>query len=567
MPDQTRRDRMMRRLSAMKTERSSFDDQYKKLAEFVSPRRGRFHLNERNRGGQEKWHQIINSQATWALRVATAGMFNGVMSPSRPWLVLETDDPDLSKFEPARRWFFEVRQRMLAIFNASNLYGMMPMMTRELLLFGTGCMSHVDDDEDMLRFYAHTVGSYYIAQSDRFIVDSVYREMDRTVAQIVQQFSERGEINRNISPAVRDRYDRGDYDAWFPVIHVTEPNDNFRLGSKRSSEKPWRSIYFEPGNADRDVLLSDKGFSEFPFYIPRWEVTNEDIYGTDCPGMTALGDIRGLQFMEKRKAMAIDKSITPPMHGPSSLRNQAISHLPAGATFYDAPGQQNILKPVYEVRPQLQDMRLDMSEIEGRINRNFYVDLFKAITNMEGIQPRNQLELSQRDQERLLQLGPTLERLFSEFLDPMTDRTFNQMVRNDLVPPPPPELQGRPLRPKYVSALALAQQAIVTGNIDRLVQFTGSLVSVGWTAALEKLDAAKAVEEYANLIGAPPDLLVPDEIIRQRQEEQAAAQQAQQQAEIANQAAQAAQSVGNIETTEGTVAGQMLQRSGGEVPA
>ena len=85
---------------------------------------------------------------------------------------------------------------------------------------------------------------------------------------------------------------------------------------------------------------------------------------------------------------------------------------------------------------------------------------------MEGVQPRNQLELTPRNQERLLQLGPTLERQFGEFLDPLISRTFNQMIRvPDLVPPPPPELENRPLKPRYISTLAMAQQVISTGNI------------------------------------------------------------------------------------------------------
>ncbi len=566
MPDHTERDKFQRRISAMGQERQSFDPQYENLARFTSPRRGRFIGQQRNKGGKSFWNSIINSEATWALRVATAGMFNGIMSPSRPWLMLETDDPDLLEFGPVKDWFHLVQQAMQRIFNTSNLYNMAPVMISEELLFGTGCMSHVDDFEDIARFYTHTVGSYLIAQNDRFVVDTVARQFERTVGQIVSEFSERGgPVNPKISPAVRNQYDNGNLESWYPMVHFVEPNSNFVPDSLKQSELPFRSVQYEPGNADKDALLSDKGFNEFPFYCPRWEVTNEDVYGTNCPGMTALGDNRQLQLQEKRKAQGIDKMVSPPLHGPAILRNQAVSSLPSGGTFYDAPGQQNVLRSVYDVQLRLDELANDMQRVETRIGRAFFVDLWLAISNMEGIQPRNELDLTQRNQERLLQLGPTLERQFGEFLDPMISRTFNQMVRKEgLLPPPPEVLQNRPLRPRYVSTLAMAQQSISTGNIDRLVGFAGGMAAAGWPEALEKVDAQQAVDEYAGLIGTPPRLIRSDDDVQKRAQAQAQAQQQQEQLAMAEQAAGIAKTASEASVSEDNVLGQAVKMAGGE---
>ncbi len=565
MADHTERDRFQRRVSAMGQERQSFDPQYKNLARFTSPRRGRFHDQQRNKGGKHFWNDIINSEATWALRVATAGMFNGIMSPSRPWLMLETDDPDLLEFGPVKEWFHLVQQAMQRIFNKSNLYAMAPVMIQEQLLFATGCMSHVDDPKDLARFYTHTAGSYLLAQNDRFVVDTVARQFERTVGQIVSEFSVGGgPVNPNISSAVKSQYSNGNLDSWYPLVHFVEPNENFVGESRKPNEREFRSVQYEPGNADKDALLSDKGFNEFPFYTPRWELTNEDVYGTNCPGMTALGDNRQLQLQEKRKAQGIDKMVSPPLHGPAILRNQAVSSLPSGGTFYDAPGQQNVLRSVYDVQLRLDELANDMERVETRIGRAFYTDLFLAITNMEGIQPRNELDLTQRNQERLLQLGPTLERQFGEFLDPMTSRMFNQMVRKGgLVPPPPEVLQNRPLRPRYVSTLAMAQQSISTGNIDRLVGFAGGMAAAGWPEALEKVDAQQAVDEYAGLIGTPPRLIRSDEDVEERAKARAAIEQRQQQIDMAEQAATVAKTASEASVSEGNLLGQAVKSAGG----
>ncbi len=563
MADKDRRDKFNRRLSALKAERSTFDEQYQSLAEFVSPRRGRFLQGERNRGGRHYWNKIINGEATLALGAATAGMFNGVMSPSRPWFMLETDDPDLAEHGPSKEWFYTVQEQMRRIFNDSNLYNMAPMMLREQLLFGTGCMSHEDDAETLCRFYAHTVGSYYIAQSDRFVIDTVYRETELTVAQIVQRFSRAGEVSKNISATVRNQYDLGNYDAWYPIIQVVEPNPDARLGSLRKKERPFVSVYYEQGNNDRDAVLSESGFYEFPFYCPRWETTNEDVYGTNCPGMAALGDVRQLQLQEKRKAQGIDKMVNPPLHGPSVLRNQPVSSIQGGGTFYDPPGTNHVLKPVYEVRLDLQALAADMDRVEGRIKRAFFVDLFLAISAMEGVQPRNQLELMQRNQERLLQLGPVLERQFGEFLNPLIDRTFNQMLRAGIVPPPPAALQGRRLKPRYVSTLAMAQQAAAVGTIERMAAFVSSLAQAGFPGAMDKFNAEQAVDVYADATGTPPQLVVPDEVVAERR-----AQQEQQQAAITNlaagqQMADMAKKVGEIDLGGDTVAGRMVRSAQG----
>lgn len=562
MPAHTKKEQLKRQLSAMKTERESFDNHYQELARFVSPRRGRFFKDDRNKGGRHFWNDIINGQASWALKNAVAGIFNGIMSPSRPWLMLETDDPGVVEFGPAKTWFHQVQEEMLRIFNDSNLYGMAPMMIREQLLFGTGCMSHEDDLQKLARFFTHTVGSYWLAQNDRFEVDTVAREFERTVLQIITQFSRsRRDINPSISVAVRNAYDRGDYHLWFPVVQHVEPNIDFVPGSRRPKERAFGSWYYEPGNTDADAFLSVRGFDEFPFYCPRWELTNEDIYGTDCPGMMALGDVRQLQSEEKRKAQGLAKMVSPPLHGPAALKNQAVSSLPSGGTFYDAPGTQNTLRAIYEVKLPIGELVLDMERVEGRINRAFFVDLFLAISTMEGVQPRNQLELFQRNQERLQLLGPTLERQFGEFLDPLISRTFNQMLRAGLVPPPPDVLQNRPLKPRYVSTLAMAQQAVSTGNIDRLVGFVGNLTSIGLSDG-KKFDGDQAVDEYASLIGAPPRLIVPDDVVAKQRERE---QQQQQQAinlEMGERAANIGKLASETELSDDNVAGQVAQRLG-----
>ena len=513
-------------VSQMRLERQSFITHYKDLQQFIAPRKGRFFITDRNKGA--KRHQaIINSAGTQALRIGTAGMFNGTMNPSRPWFGLETFNPDLMESQDVRDWLYKVEIILRTILNDGNFYNMVPVFLKELLLFGTSFMTHVDDFEHVARFYTHTAGSYMLAQNDRLVIDTVAREYEWPVIQIVKKFG-----LENISKVVRDAYDNGNYSSYYPLVHFIQPNEDYKEKSPLGINKAFISVYYEPGNTgiDTNKFLSKGGFDTFPGYAGRWEVTEGDIYGVDCPGMTSLGDVKQLQIEEKRKAQAIDKMVNPPLQGPPNVRNVAVSGLPGSLVIYEGDNTKQRLEPVYTVDPRLQELRLDMDAVERRINSAFFVDLFMAITQMQGIQPKNQLDLTHRDRERLTQLGPVLERLQGEFQALMLDRLFNQCVAADILPPAPEELVGQPLNVRFISTLAMAQKAIVTTNIEKLAGFTSSLVQTGWPTAADKFDADQAIDEYSRAIGVPPTVVLSDEDVASVR--QTRAEQEQQQLEL-----------------------------------
>jgi hypothetical protein len=200
-----------------------------------------------------------------------------------------------------------------------------------------------------------------------------------------------------------------------------------------------------------------------------------------------------------------------------------------------------------EVNLSLMELREDIREVQNRIEKTFFADLFFAITNMDGVQPRNQFELTQRKEEQLLQLGPVLENVFGDQLGPTIDRTFDILAARDELPPPPPELQGTELKVEYISTLAQAQQAVATGAIERGVAFMGQVSAVK-PEALDKLDVDEAIDLYFDAIGAPPSMILADDRVediraQRAQQMQAAetAQMAQQVAPALNQGAKAAQ--------------------------
>ena len=133
-------------------------------------------------------------------------------------------------------------------------------------------------------------------------------------------------------------------------------------------------------------------------------------------------------------------------------------------------------------------------------------------------------------------LGPVLERLHNELLDPLIDNTFNRMVEANLIPPAPEELQGQDLSVEFVSMLAQAQRAIGTNSVDRYVNNLG-MVAQNETRSLDKFDSDVWADSYADMLGVDPSLIVPGTEVAKVRQARAEQQQAMAQAEAEQRAA------------------------------
>jgi hypothetical protein len=553
---ESKRKRLDRRLAELTTERSSFIRHWQDLSDYILPRQARFTVTDRNRGDRRN-SKIVDNTATLAVRTLASGMMSGITSPARPWFQLATPDPELNEFTPVKMWLDLVKSRMAHVFLRSNLYTTLPITYSDLGVFGTHAFAVLDDDEDVIRCYSFPVGSYAIGTSHRGNTDSIFREYQLTVRQLVGQFGLQA-----CSTSVQNLYERGNGEAWIDVVHAVEPNDEYDERKAESRYKRFKSCYYEKG-AEGDKMLRESGFDEFPVMAPRWSLTGEDIYG-HSPGMDALGDIKALQLEQKRKAQAIDKMVNPPMVAPSSLRNQRASLLPGDVTYLDVSQGGQGFSPAYEINPRINELMMDIQDNQGRIRRAFFEDLFLMIANdtRSNITAR---EIQERHEEKLLMLGPVLERLNDELLDPLIDRTFGIMLRRGLIPPPPEELQGMELNVEYVSVMAQAMKLTGITSIERFMSFAGNLAGVN-PGVLDKVDFDQAVDEYANMVGVPPSMIKDDDTVAKIREQRAQQQAAMQQAEMAAQGAQTAKTLSETQVTDENVVGQMINNLRG-VPA
>lgn len=513
----------LRRVAALEATLADWTPHFKDLERHFSPRRARWSTEQHNKAKPGANTEIINGTPLWAVRVLKSGMMGGHTTPTRPWFRLITPDPDLMEVDSVRRWLYAVEVRMREVFARSNLYNALPSCYGDMGVWGITALGVYSDQRDTIRAYPYLTGSYAVANGPRLSVDTFTRKWRSKVADVVQMFG----ID-SVSPAVRVKFGNKEYDQPVDVHHLLQPNFGRDPRKADFQHMPWESVYWEAGFPEGNALRTE-GFHEMPVLVARWEAEGENAYGSS-PTMDALGDAKELQFQERQYALLLEKLADPALNVDPGLKNKVKSSMP-GSFNYTAMNAGNAgMAPQYVPNPAaLEYTAKRIMDVEQRIQRMLYVDMFLMLAESD----RRQItarEVEERHGEKLLMLGPVLERLADELLDPLIQRTFNIMLRDGMIPEWPEELDEQKIKIEYISILAQAQKAVSRGGIESVAAFAGSLAAFD-PEAVDKLDADQAIDEYAQAVGAAPTIVRSDEAVAarraQRQKMQAATQMAQ----------------------------------------
>lgn len=545
MAEETQKERTFRRWEALKAQRSAYLTHCQEVVRVLMPRSGRFFVQDRDTRRDSP--DILDNHGTLACDSLAAGLQAGANSPAREWFRLGVGDPDLAKFHRVRVWLNDVAERMHKVFSRANTYRAIHYGYEELGPFGTHAQMVRPDADTVIHHYPFTAGEYALAQNQKEVVDTIYREFEMTVEQVVEEFGLDA-----CSQTVRNLWDRGSYDSGVAILHVIEPRRKAERDyrSRSARHMPWRSCYYEMGSDRERSSLREGGFLRFPVLAPRWGPRPGDVYSYGC-GNKALGDIRQLQQQQYRKAEAIEKQVDPPMQVPTALDGTEVETMPGGQTPYDQMTAGGGIRPLADYRLQLDHMLLDLQDVRQRIDRAFFVDLFRMLSLSSARQdPRKTAtEVAELHEEKLIMIGPVLGRLHNEVHAPLIDMTFQAMLEAGQLPPIPPELQGQQLVPQFVSVLDQAQQLVEAGSTDR---FLGTLKAIGETRpeVFDRIDPDYLVDKYAEMFGVDPKMLVPVEKAKKLREARNRAEQAAAEAAALQQQAATAKDLAAASTDE-----------------
>nr|DAQ55174.1 MAG TPA: head to tail connecting protein [Caudoviricetes sp.] len=527
------------RFESLKQERSSWEDLWRDIRDYCLPDLGCFSGEDATQGSK-RYRKILDAEAIGCADVLAAGLLGGVSSPSRPWLRLTTMDPDLDKNPVVKEWMTKVQDLLLLYFSKAECYNALHQSYLELPVFGTACTIVKPHPEQLISLQNLTIGEYWLAEDDYGKVDTMYRRLSLTAKQMVQQWGFEA-VNND----VRQAFEKDPF-ARFNVIHAIEPRIERNPDKRDNKNMPWQSVYFQEGVQDK--VLSESGFRNFPALCPRWMTSGGSVYGRG-PGAKALSAQKSLQRLHLRLAELVDYGTRPPILYPSTLKDQLSQFKPGGRVAVN-PQEAPIIRSMWEVRTDPQAMLALIQSTRQDIQRIFFVNVFQMIAATANQTDRTATEVQALEQEKVMMLGPVLERLHTELLDPLVTNAFGFMVEYNMLPEVPEELYGRELSIEYVSVLAEAQKNASANGIVRTAQQIGLQAQIN-PQAVDKLDVDATIDHLADMNGVPPSLIVTGQkvaLIRQQRAEQ---QQAQMQAAQLQQAMTSLKDLGQAADSQG----------------
>ena len=521
-------------------ERTDWEAEWRQISDFLLPGRGIYQTYTKPRKRKLTTRNVINTVAEDALYVLTSGMHGALTSPSRPWFSLDWEDSRITKIEQLKAWLQDCTKKQHMAFHASNFYSIINSFYTELIGFGTACVYVGEDSESSsspFRFETLTAGEYAFSVGADGLMATFFRTVFMTERQMVERFP------KTVSKKVKDRVKRGETGIDRSDLAVVE----FVVRSPYK-DKPITRMYFETASTLRQTKpnpeqkpLEVSGYYEFPYMVARWSTIGSDIYGVG-PGSRALPDIKRLQEMEKAFLMATHKSINPPLNAPARMRGK-LNTLPGGYNYY--ANQNETVSEIYRVNFDYNGVSNAVERVEQRIQRNFFNDIFLTASRDPNASPLKATQVNVQEQEKMLRMGPVVERLQHEFFYPLVDRCFNIMLRKEKFEPLSPELadMAGDFSISLISPLATAQRSVALGGIQAFMGFVGQTAQFD-PSVLDNVDSDKAVREYADITGVDIGVLRPSDGVAKIRDDRAKAQAAKAKQEQAMQAAQVQGSVG-----------------------
>ncbi|MCB5701396.1 head-tail connector protein [Megasphaera elsdenii] len=523
--------KLVQRYAALFRNRQRWLDIWKDIRDNELPYDGQF---DDDQPGKPNLHDdnIYNTTPGDCRSIFAAGIQSGLTPPSRKWFRYTLADMTLNDNVMVKRVLdqrCDITEYVLARSNFYNavhtVYMELPMGQAPMGIFAAG---------RGITFVPYTIGTYALGTNAQGIVNTFARKVRMTAAQIVGKFG-----LENCPQSVQDVYrSNNGYSTYFTVCWLVEENDKADGDELGNQHMPFRSVYWVEGSNDQEVLAAT-GFEEWAIPVARYDVKGLEEYGIG-PAWYALPDSRMLQKMEYDAAMATELGIKPPMQGPADIAHR-INLFPGGYTANLDPN--NAVRPLFQGQLDIGTLDQKIVRVEDRIKRAYSTDLFLMLDQLDRGQMTAQ-EVMARNQEKLQQLGPVVERLQSEFLNKVLERVYNILDRNQVFPPLPDKVQelldGQEIKIEYLSPLAQAQKMSGLTAIEQGLAFVGQTAQLD-PRVVNRVDFSDAVAKYLDRIGVPATMVRSEDEYQQILEaQQKAEQEAQQQALAAQQAQQAA---------------------------
>lgn len=523
------------------TKAANFRNLYQEVADHMLPRENQI-IGVRT-PGEDKSQQIFDPTAMLDLQDMASGLSAAFFPPGETAFGLTVKNREIANKDNIKRYLASASEITHEELFASNFMLQLNETLSSLIGFGTGNL--FSEWKLSLNFKDWDVSFYVIKENSSGLIDTVIIKFPLTARQAIQEFGDdAGE--KVLEDSKNPERSEIKYDFIHRISPRKERNENFT----DSLNMPIESIFV---NVKEQHTIEEGGFEEMPSAVARWKKSSNEVWGRG-QGTVALSIVKTLQQMYSDFIECGNKWNNPP--------RQSLSGAVEGQIDV-RPGANNIVTQIDAIKALDQGVRgnfpitKDMLEfVQNIVHRIFFVDVFAPLENLKGDR-RTTLEIRERIKQTVKKLASPLYRLQSELFTPIIKRSVLLLIRNGVIPPPPPELQGQDFDIEYVSIFALAlrdQQSIAFQQFAALVAELDPV----FPGAKDTLNMDRALPDIAYTFGLKTDHLSTPEEIQEAREIRLAALEAQRVLEAAQVGSQAYGQV-TKSPESGSPAEQLLQ--------
>lgn len=504
---------------------SNFRNLYQEVADHMLPRENQ--ITGVRTPGEDKSQQIYDPTAMLDLQDMASGLSALVFPPGELAFGITVKDREIANKDEVKRYLALATQITHDELFSSNFMLQLNETLSSLIGFGTGNL--YSEWNLGLNFKDWDVSFYTFKQNSAGIVDTMLLKFPLTARQAIQEFGDKAGTK-----VIEDSKDPKKESDKYDFIHRVGPRKERNQNFTDSLNMPFESIFV---NVKEELTVEEGGFDEFPFAVPRWKKSSNEVWGRG-QGTIALSITKTLQQMYADFIECGNKWNNPP--------RQTLINAVEGQVDV-RPGANNIVTQIDAIKALDQGVRgnfpitKEMLEfVQDIIHRIFFVDVFAPLAHLTGDR-RNELEIRERINQAAKKLASPLYRLYSELFTPNITRDVILLIRNGVIPRPPQILEGKNFGIEYIGYLALAMRDQQTRAFQQFAGLVTELDTV-FPGAKDVINIDRALPDIAFSFGLKVEHLSTEEEIRDAREARRIALEKQQELEMAKVAGPAYQS-------------------------
>lgn len=404
----------------------------------------------------------------------------------------------------------------------SNFITELDEVLRSLIIFGPASIFSEWTTKTGLNYKNCIIGSYQYIENSKRLVDGIILTVQYTPRQAVEEFGDNA--GPDILKALEEPKKQNDL---FNFIYLVRPREFVKPNLSRSylGNMPWESIIV---NEKEKLEVEVGGFPEFPYHSARWKRPANEKHGRGI-GTEILPQIKQL---DKMKEDFIDVAN---LHALSPYE----VHEDVDGPVSVVPGAKNVVREMGHIKslepgmkgnfPVVKDIILMERDV---IHAAFFKNAFSPLEDLTGDR-RTTLEIRERIKQTWHKIGPPVARVWYELLEKCVTRSVLLLIRNGVVPIPPPELQGKNFGIEFVGPFALELRSQQAKAFQEWVSFVGEMEGT-FPGATDNVDSDDAIMRMGRTFGVNTE----DMSTGEERDEKRRIRQAKEEAQLALQMAQ-----------------------------